>query len=66
VLYYYTDDARCEYFSFVQGMYPEEFAPACNRDKQFEKVFLGPLNNIIGPIGIDPIKSDMISLDPLF
>lgn len=46
-------------FSFLAGSFPAEFAPDMNKDLQFEKIFLNPVNNIIAALGMSDIEQDM-------
>lgn len=64
--YYTSKDVVNKYFSFINGQFPIEFAPECDRDMQFEKTYLSPLNNIIKPMGFKELSYDMIVTEPLF
>lgn len=66
VMYYYTKDHRCKNFAFIQGEYPVEIAPEIDRDQQFEKMILGPINNIIESMGIVPLKPQLIKPRSIF
>lgn len=60
VHWYYTKGAEVPAFAFHSGMFPAEFAPPVNINMQFEKVLLGPLNNILKAIGIQGLDSNLL------
>lgn len=64
--YYYTQAAEIESFAFPSGSFPVEFAPPVNINMQFEKVFLGPLNNIIKVLGYPALDSNLVIFGALF
>lgn len=66
VKYYYTTDGDKGAFGFIGGVYPFEFARACDYDKQFEKVILGPLNKILEAIGFQTLDSELILYPSIF
>jgi hypothetical protein len=64
--YMTTHDSVHRYFSFLPGAFPHEFALPVDKERQLDRVFLGPLNNIIHPIGIDPMNHLLETSEPLF
>lgn len=58
ILYYYcvSKHDHTNVFGFPDmGKHPYEFAPKPDYDKQFERVILNPVNNILKATGIQPI-----------
>lgn len=65
VHWYYCTSGAIESFAFLTGNLPEEIRPPLNLNKQYEKVFLGPLNNILKAIDI-PAMTHALTLYPAF
>lgn len=60
VCYYYTlNNPISEVFAFIPGNFPNEFAPKIDKEVQFEKVFLGPLNNVTKALGMPKLKASL-------
>ncbi len=67
VHFYYTKrGSREEVFSFLPGNWPAEFAPEMDVDIQFEKVLLGPVNNILRAMKIPPLTSSLVLFDAMW
>ena len=68
VSYYYVDQQKCpnmEVFSYPVGNLPMEIAPPIDRIKQFEFLFLSPLNAILEAIGKEALKPSLINIPKL-
>jgi DNA polymerase elongation subunit (family B) len=57
--WYYSKGGLTESFAFLTGEMPQEIAPQINMDLQYEKIFLGPLNNIFKAIGIPNLNAGL-------
>lgn len=68
VKYYHTktEDENLKDFAYIPGSYPFEYAPEIDYDKQFDRVFLTPLNSILETIGYNPVSPNLISRKALF
>jgi hypothetical protein len=66
VMFYRTTHPEHPWFSFIQGEYPAEFALECDRSEQFQSIYLGPINNIISSMGMQPLKPDLVVFESLF
>ena len=68
VKYYYTDESNPDLrsFSYIPGLYPIEFAPSIDYDKQFEKCMINPINRFIKVIGLPLISPDLYYTSALF
>lgn len=66
IQYYYTTDQRCEAFAFVNGDPCYEFMFPVDYEKQFESIFLSPLNIIITAIGMSPLSRSLVVFEPLW
>jgi len=66
VVFYRTTNPDYPWFSFIQGDYPVEFAFECDREEQFNSIYLGPINNIISAMGMNKLKPDLIVFESLF
>lgn len=49
-----------EVFSFTPGSFPYEFRIIPDYDTQFEKLILGPLNNITKALNIEPLDRNLV------
>jgi DNA polymerase family B len=47
ISFYHTNDPEVPIFGYPPGIFPYEFAPELNKNKQFNKTFLDPINNLI-------------------
>lgn len=67
VQFFYTkDDPILDAFSFPVGEpFDPRFTPKINKNLQFEKLILNPINNIIESLNLKPITSNLI-IDPTF
>lgn len=65
VHWYYCKGGLVNGFSYLTGQFPYEIAPEVNKKLQFEKVFLGPLNNIFKAIGIPELNHHLIIYSPI-
>lgn len=59
VKFYYTKDPKIPVFAFLPGEHPVEFAPTIDREQQFEKLILAPINRILEVLGYKPLNSTM-------
>ena len=60
VHWYYCTSGMTESFAFLTGNVPKEIKPPHNANKQYEKVLLGPLNNILKAINIPALNASLI------
>lgn len=60
VHWYYSKSGMTEAFGFLTGNLPEEIAPPPNVNKQFEKVFLAPINSIFKAINMAQLNASLI------
>lgn len=60
IQYYITKNPEIEVFGFPNARFTPEIAPNIDYDRQFAKVFLGPLNNMLAPLGVSKIHADLI------
>lgn len=60
VHWYYCTSGATGSFSFLTGSVPEEIKPPVNLKMQYEKVLLGPLNNILKAINIPSLNASLI------
>lgn len=66
VQYYFSDDPRSDVFAFITGDPCPEIMFSCAIDKQFDALFLSPLNKIITAIGLEPLTPSLINFQPLW
>lgn len=53
-------------FAYLPNMFPYQFAPEIDKETQFEKSFLAPLNAYIKALGSTPINNNLFTASPLF
>jgi hypothetical protein len=63
---YHSLDEENNVFSFSAGDYPYEIAPEMNIDLQFEKTMIDPINRLLKPMGITPIRPTLVTTKSLF
>lgn len=56
----------CDRFAYLPNMFPYQFAPEINKELQFEKSFLDPLNAYIIALGSAKIDNNLFVSTPLF
>ena len=66
VQWYYTNDPRSDVFAFVAGTPANEILYPVNIDKQFDVLFLSPLNKILTAIKLQPLTPSLITFNPLW
>lgn len=66
IQYYFSSDPRSDVFAFVNGDPCPEIMFECDKVKQFDALFLSPLNKIITAIGLEPLTPSLISFQPLW
>ena len=66
IQYYYSTDPRSDVFAFVNGDPCYEFLYPIDYSKQFEMLYLSPLNKIITSIGVQALPVSLIAFDPLW
>lgn len=67
IKYYVVKDTSVNnYFAYIRGSYPMEFAPEIDYDTQFEKAILSPINSIISPLGMPEITKRLSVVMDIF
>jgi hypothetical protein len=57
---------KCDRFAYLPNMFPYQFAPEIDKEAQFEKSFLAPLNAYIRALDKPPIDNNLFTSSPLF
>lgn len=61
IRFYYAapNDNEFDIFGYAPGVYPEELAPPIDRDQQFFRLIVEPINKIISAMGYPPLTQSM-------
>lgn len=63
---YYIKGAPGEAFAFLPNNYPIEFAPEMDKDEQFKRLILDPLNRYNEALGLKPVTNNFTYTNPLW
>lgn len=66
IQYFLTKNPDFGVFGFPVGGFTPEIALLMDYDEQFKKVFLNPLNSILGALGVPKIHADLILIPTLW
>lgn len=64
--FYCCEHPLSKYFGYIRGEYPNEFAPPCDYDTQFDKTVLSQVNELIEALGLPALKKRLSVVFDLF